>query len=124
MKEDLTKIGTPDANRYSLKGFRRWRTTEIRRSGSILATILGIGGGGGRVLNIIYIYAMAKRLVLMTSCLLSIRGLIPRMRKVCPKQAISICAPVLVLGPVTIVNELLPWPPRKRILGPAPAYFS
>ena len=47
LKTVLGKIDVPDANRYSLKGFRRWVTTEIKRPGSTTAVILGIGGWRG-----------------------------------------------------------------------------
>ena len=36
-----------DADRYSLDGFWRGRTTEIKRPGSTMGVILGIGGWRG-----------------------------------------------------------------------------
>ena len=44
LKTALAKIYIPDAKRYSLKGCRQGVTTEIKRSASTLATVLGIVG--------------------------------------------------------------------------------
>ena len=44
LKASLASIDIPDAELYTLKGFRRGCLMEIKRSGSTLAVILGAGG--------------------------------------------------------------------------------